>query len=156
MSSIAIPSTWTQHLAVTGDPQGTFNEQHDARFLPSGDVTMFDDHGAKPGQGIARGVEYSLDHTAGIATFVWQHAGAAQSFAEGSFRRYPDGHSVIGWGTLLAPPLLILTEVDAAGNDVLDIASKNGPSYRSIKVPLSQLNIDVLRTTVGAPSISLP
>jgi hypothetical protein len=135
-----------QYLTVTADPQGSFNMQHDARFLPSGHITLFDDHGATAG--VARGVEYALDHTAGTATFVLQFLGSGQSGYEGSFRRYADGHSVIGWGYVAMDPR-ILTEVDTNGNDVLDIAFTGGPSYRSIKVPLSQLDIGVLRSTTA-------
>ncbi len=136
------------YMTVTADPQGAFNMQHDARFLPNGDVTVFDDHGAPSGTGVARGVEYALDHTAETATFVWQSTGSGQSQYEGSFRRYADGHSVIGWGYVPGDPR-VATEVDANGNAVLDIALTNGPSYRAVKVPLSQLDIGVLRNTTA-------
>jgi len=133
-------------ITVTGDTEGTFNMQHDARLRPGGGVSLFDDHGATAGVGLGRGVEYAIDHTNGTATVAWQFLGSAQSGYEGSFRRYADGHSVIGWG-FVATDQRVVTEVDATGNDVLDIAFSIGPSYRAVKVPLSQLDIGLLRAT---------
>jgi Arylsulfotransferase (ASST) len=133
----------------TSDPEGSFSLQHDARFAAtSGHITMFDDHGAPTATGVARGVEYALDFTGLKATVVFEYLGIGPSLFEGSFRRYADGHSVIGWGSVAGDPR-ILTEVDQSGNDVLDISSSGGPSYRSVKVPLSQLNIALLRSATA-------
>ncbi len=134
------------HVKVVGDPQGTFSMQHDARFQPDGHVTLFDDHGAAPG--VARGVEYAVDPQAGTAIVAFQYLGTAQSQYEGSFRRYPDGHSVIGWGYVPSDPR-VFTEVDSQGNDVLDVVLAGAPSYRAVKVPLSYLDLAVLRTTTA-------
>jgi hypothetical protein len=143
------------HLQVTSDPETTFNMQHDARFAPNGDVTLFDDHGADNGASTekARGVEYALDHNAGTASVVWQFLGSGESHHEGSFRRYADGESVVGWGYVPGDPRVI-TEVNANGDAVLDIwfiqlPALSGVSYRAVKVPLSQLDIDVLRSTAA-------
>lgn len=133
-------------IVVTSDPEGSFNLQHDARFGTNGDVTLFDDHGAT--SGVARAVEYAIDHDTGTASVVWQFLGPSQSGAEGSFRRYADGHSVIGWGVLQGDPR-VLTEVDADGNDVLDVSLAGQVSYRAIKVPLTQLDIGLLRATAA-------
>ena len=134
-------------IQVVNDPEGTFSLQHDARFLPNGDVTLFDDHGGSPG--VARGVEYALDMTTDTATVVWQFLGTVQSQYEGSFRRDPDGDSVIGWGGD-APSLRILTEVDPNGNDVFDISFTTPTSpYRGTKVPLTTLDINLLRLTAA-------
>jgi arylsulfotransferase ASST len=135
-------------IQVVNDPEGTFSMQHDARFLSNGDLTLFDDHGASPG--LARGVEYALDHTANTASFVFQFLGKTQSEAEGSFRRYADGHSVIGWGFVAADDT-VLTEIDANGADVFDVAfSPSGnQSYRAVKIPMSQLDVTMLRATTA-------
>jgi hypothetical protein len=134
-------------VAVTGDPETTFRLQHDARILSSGHVTMFDDNanGSK-----SRGVEYALDHVAHTATVAWQYAGTGGTMSQGSFRRYADGHSVIGWGSSTTPR--VLSEVDAQGNDVLDVdfgSTLAGPSYRAVKVPTSQLDIALMRASAG-------
>jgi Arylsulfotransferase (ASST) len=134
------------YVQVIDDPQTSFNMQHDARFLPNGDITLFDDHGATAG--VARGVEYAIDHEANTATFAFQSLGIAQSQAEGSFRRYADGESVISWGHSPTDPRVI-TEINADGEDVLDVTFSGQVSYRAIKVPLSQLDIGVLRATTA-------
>jgi hypothetical protein len=135
-------------IQVQNDPQTTFSMQHDARLLPNGDVTMFDNHGVIAG--VARCVEYSLDHNANTASVVWQYLGIGASSYEGSCRRYADGESVVGWGHIVTDPR-VMTEVDANGNDVLDVAfaDTSNVSYRAVKVPLSQLDIGVLRTATG-------
>jgi hypothetical protein len=138
------------YVQVTSDPETTFNMQHDARFMPNGDVTMFDDHGADGGKSseVARGVEYAIDHVANTAKVVFQYLGVGESMWTGSFRRYADGDSLVGWGYVPGDPR-IATEIDAAGNDVLDITSDGGNSYRALKVPLTQLDITVLRATAA-------
>ncbi len=133
-------------LQVVSDPETAFNLQHDARWLPNGDITLFDDHGATPG--IGRGVEYAIDHDANTATFVFQFLGSTQSQYAGSFRRYADGSSVIGWGSVPTDPR-ILTEIDAKGADVLDVSLGGQVSYRAVKVAISQLDIATLRATAG-------
>ena len=137
-------AAWIQ---VAGDPQGTFSEQHDARFAPNGHVTLFDDHGGMP-SGVARGVDYHVDVANKTATWAWQHLGTGQSKFEGSFRRQADGESVIGWG-YVPGDTRVLTEVDAQGNDVFDVSLGGAVSYRAIKVPKSELTISLLRATAG-------
>jgi hypothetical protein len=131
-------------MHTQNDSQTNFTLQHDARFQPNGDLTLFDDHGV--GTGVARGIEYTLDFEANTATPVFQSLGSGASQYEGSFRRYADGDSVIGWG-YIPGDLRVLTEIDASGNNVFDI-SFSGPgnqSYRAVKVPLSQFDIELLR-----------
>jgi hypothetical protein len=140
-----------QILLIVADPQVAFYRQHDARFQPNGDISLFDDHGA--GSGPARGVEYELDLAAGTARLVWQYLGNANSGALGSFRRYPDGDSVIGWGLSTSSTNVACTEVDASGRDLLDLsfASHGNWAYRSVKVPIDTFDIAVLRNTAGLP-----
>ena len=123
--------------------------QHDARILASGDVTMFDDHDARRQRtGVARGIEYALDHTAHTASVVWQFLGTGQSEYEGSCRRYADGETVIGWGDV-PTDARVLSEVDGNGTDVFDISLAGNASYRAVKVPLSQLDIGLLRANTA-------
>ena len=135
-----------QIIRLVGDPETTFNHQHDARFQPNGDVSLFDDHTNLSGP--ARGVEYAIDFTSGTATVVWQYAAAGNTTAMGSFRRYADGSNVIAWGLSSNPAMF--TEVDDQGNDVLDVAIGAGDSaYRTLKVPVATFDADVLRVTAG-------
>ena len=125
------------------DSQTNFSLQHYARFQPNVDVSLFEDHGL--GTGVARGIEYAIDFDADTATPVFQFLGLGASQYEGSFRRYADGESVISWGYVPNDPR-VLTELDASGTDVFDIAfSAGNVSYRAVKVPIGQLDINLLR-----------
>ncbi len=139
------------YIQIEGDPETAFYGQHDARFQPDGTISLFDDHSHMTA-GPARGVVYDVDVREGTATVVWQRAGAVSSSATGSFRRYADGTSVIGWGIASSGTSLVLTEVDAMGNALLDIGF-NAPltSYRAIKVPLTAFDLETLRQTAGTP-----
>ena len=121
----------------------------DPEFQPNGDISLFDDHGA--GSGPARGVEYELDLAGGTARLVWQYLGNATSSAMGSFRRYPDGDSVIGWGASTSSTHAAATEVDASGRDPLDLSftSHGNWAYRAVKVPIDAFDINALRNTAG-------
>jgi Arylsulfotransferase (ASST) len=134
-------------LSITGDPETTFSGQHDARFLPNGDISLYDDQTwlSSP----ARGVEYSIDTGAGTAHMSWEFTapGGFRSPAMGSFRRYADGDSVVGWGAVAGDAF---TDVDAGGAVQLDVSYPNGDEdYRAIKVPLSTFDVDTLRRTAG-------
>lgn len=144
MGGTAYSKDSAQIITVVGDPEGTFNYQHDARFQPNGDVSLFDDH--SNGVGVARGIEYSIDYASGTARPVWQVAAAVNSFAMGSLRRYPDGSNVIDWGLAAAPAF---TEVDDQGNDVLDVGLGGDPAYRTVKVAIGTFDVDILRVTAG-------
>ena len=50
-----------QILTIMDDPETGFAGQHDARFQPNGDVSLYDDHTQAAGS--ARGVEYAIDTT---------------------------------------------------------------------------------------------
>jgi len=140
-----------QILAFQNDPRNGIIEQHDARFRPNGNISLFDDHSFA---GPARGVEYALNLTNGTATLVAQFPSplAQSSLATGSFRRFSDGHSVAGWGiTGSMGNAALLTEFDAAGNDVLDMSFGSGvQSYRVLKAPLAMFDRQLLRHTAGS------
>jgi hypothetical protein len=155
LSGTASNKDGAEILTIQGDPEGAFYVQHDARFQPNGDISVFDDHysavAAVPGE--ARGVEYALDLVAGTAHVVWQYQGGASTYLLGSFRRYADGTNLIGWGYYLGTANLVFTEVDAAGHDLLDMSfvSAGNWSYRAEKVPIGTFDIGVLRETAGLP-----
>jgi len=135
-----------------GDGEGSFSRQHDARFEASGDVSVFDDHSALPGA--ARGVEYALDLQAGTAKVVWEYRGPVSSTAMGSFRRYSSGSNLIAWGYSSAITTFdaAFTEVDDQGRSVMEVSFVLGDAaYRAVKLPVEQLDIDVLRATAGHP-----
>jgi hypothetical protein len=141
-----------QHIAIQNYPQGSISLQHDARWHANGNVSVFDNQGTGPGP--AQGVEFALDLQNGTAAPVFQFGSpeGKRSLATGSFRRYPDGHSVANWGltSFDGPNTLAFTEVDADGNNVLDVAFGTGNgSYRTVKAPLDGYDLSVLRATAG-------
>ena len=140
-----------QLITVVNDPQQAFSTQHDARFRPNGNISLFDDHGQ--GTGPARGVEYALDLDASTATVAFQYLGDASSGALGSFRRYADGSSVIAWGFSSSTGNPAFTEVDASGSPLLEMLweSHGNWAYRAVKVPLETFDHDVLQNAAGLP-----
>jgi hypothetical protein len=135
------------YLAVEGDPQGQFHREHDARFQGPGLISMFDDETGL--RGPMRAVLYAYDTASATATLVWQYEGRGISNDMGSFRILSDGSRVIDWGASgIGTPTF--TEVDDAGNDLLDFgfAGENF-SYRTVKVPTSAFDIGVLRSSTG-------
>jgi hypothetical protein len=143
-----------QILTITGDPQGAFHAQHDARFESNDDVSLYDNQSwdaTLP----ARGVEYHVDSATGTASLVWsyQSPDGQNSNATGSFRRLDAGtDNVIGWGVKAGT---LFTEVDAQGNLLLNVAFPNGEfAYRVQKVVLTALDHDLLRATAGLPPFS--
>lgn len=145
-----------QILTITDDPEGAFHAQHDARFEPDGDISLYDDQSWDVGL-TARGVEYHIDSDAGTATLMWSYASpdGHDAVATGSFRRLDDGNdNVIGWGYKADT---LFTEVDAAGNVMLSVTFPNGEfAYRVLKVAPSEMDHSRLRATAGLPPAVLP
>ena len=140
-------------IALTGDAEGGFFHQHFARFLASGNITIFDNHSNNAGP--ARGLEMALDVSAGTATIVAEFTGVSNSAAMGSFQTLPDGTRVVGWGILTAGAVKpAMTEFDAMGNTLrsLVFAATDVP-YRVMKVSINALNIELLRASAGKPGL---
>ncbi len=134
-------------IAIQDDPEGGPVGQHDARYVPDGTISMFDNQTSQP----ARGIEYAVDVGARTAHPVFSYVVPEQqaSCCMGDVRVLPDGHRVIGWG-YLAGTDRAMTELDAAGHSVLDLGLGTGvASYRAVKVPTSYFDLDVLRADVG-------
>jgi len=133
-------------LQVVGDARNGFYRQHDARLLPDGTVSLFDDETGMPGP--ARALVLSLDLTSRTASVVWQFAGKENAQGVGSFRILADGSRIVGWGIGLGSNPTF-TEVDANGSTLRDVTLAGDYSFRAIKVPLSGLNLDQMRATAG-------
>jgi hypothetical protein len=139
-----------QILQIQSDPETSIYGQHDARFQPGGDVTVYDDHTGQPGA--ARGLEYNINLTTSAATLVVQFLSpdGLNAAATGSFRRYDNGSdNVIGWGSKSG---ISMSEVDGSGNHLLDM-TLNGTAYRFIKVPLNSISATLLRETAGVTGL---
>lgn len=79
-----------------------FSWQHDARMLPNGDVTLFDDGaGYKKTESQSRGMEIRLNTRTRQATLVHQyaHVPPVLSDGEGSLQRLANGNVFVGFGS---------------------------------------------------------
>jgi hypothetical protein len=152
MGATAVNKDGAQILAITNYGGASLALQHDARWLANGNVSIFDNQWFmnRP----ARGVEFDIDlvNSTARAVFVFQQPNGISSVATGTFRRYSDGHSLVGWGITAfgGNNDLTFTEVNATGNAVVDMRFASGDaSYRVVKAPTTQFDIDVLRATAG-------
>jgi arylsulfotransferase ASST len=145
-----------QILTITDDPDGAFHAQHDARFQPNDDISLYDDQTWDVALA-ARGVEYHIDTDAATATLMWSYTSpdGHNSMATGSLQRLEGGNdNVIGWGY---KPNALFTEVDVAGNVMLDVALPAGElAYRVQKVSTSAIDHTLLRATAGLPPTGPP
>jgi hypothetical protein len=164
-----------------------FHRQHDARLRPgwtetcsggSGRVSMFDDESGLPTG--ARAVVYDVvvgppdggadcgvatdagptkDAGPPGATVYWQFTTTVNSNGMGSFRIYPDGSYLIGWGNRTAGVRVTFTELDVNGHSMIDFLLDpvlGNTSYRAVKVPLSGFDLNELRSTAGVTVVAPP
>jgi hypothetical protein len=89
-----------RNLDVRGDPRGyTLGAQHDARLLPDGTLTVFDNRTGL-GERKPRALRFRIDQAAGTATLLQSvtDPGITQSACCGSATRLSDGNWLIAWG----------------------------------------------------------
>jgi hypothetical protein len=74
--------------------------QHDARMLPNGEVTLFDDGSNPPVHSQSRAVRIALDLAGHRATLsaVYVHPSPLLSASQGNVQTLPDGNIVVGYG----------------------------------------------------------
>jgi hypothetical protein len=108
-----------ESLTLVNDPLNGFSGQHDARLLPDGSVTLYDNGtlGLGPRRP-PRNVRYALNLQANTATLIEQISDGAvtQSGCCGSTRRLSGGNYVTGWGGTAQ-----FSEYDPNGNRVFRI-----------------------------------
>jgi hypothetical protein len=129
-----------ESLKVKGDPLSpTFGAQHDARVLPDGTITAFDN---RSDIGAPRAVRFRIDRAARTARWLGQvrDPKAPESGAQGSARRLADGHWVISWG---GTP--VMSELTASGKLVWRMKFKEVVNYRLTPVPRGELKPSQLR-----------
>jgi len=145
-------------FTFVNDTRG-FSHQHDARILPNGHLTLFD-NGNFLAPAYSRAVEYELDENAMTATQVWEYRNSPDTNGGfmGSVQRLPGGGTLIGWGgTPVAPGM---TEVHAFDKEALEIGFNPAIfSYRVRKFPWQTSrfetdleSIDFGQVLVGASS----
>jgi hypothetical protein len=111
-----------------------FAFQHNALWLPNGDISLFDDEGAPPVNPPSRGEVVRLDTAAKTATLVSQfvrNPGPLTTGSQGDLQALPGGNWMVGWGGLPN-----FTEFNAQGQVVYDGQLPHGEfSYRVYRLP---------------------
>jgi Arylsulfotransferase (ASST) len=113
-----------------------FAYQHDAQWLGSDEISLFDDEGAPSIKPPSRGEIITLDQKAKTATLAGQlvrTSGPLSTGSQGNLQSLPDGGWMVGWGGLPN-----LTEFNAQGQIVYDAQLPAGEnSYRVYREPWS-------------------
>jgi hypothetical protein len=148
-------------LKIVGDPEGMIQGQHDARFQPDDEISLFDDHTDAPG--VARAIQYGIDTSDETATMTWEYAAGSSSDSMGSVRRY-DANSMPydEAGTDYLGPKETVVDwghgVPRAGFSVIDDSNRlllkvTFPSKvvgnRAQMVPVGALDLTELRDSAG-------
>jgi hypothetical protein len=114
-------------------PGSTFAWQHDARTLPDGTVTLYDDGGAPPVHTQSRGIGIHVDIHSRKAWLVrsYLHRPKVLANSQGNMQPLPNGNELVGWGNV---PLA--SEFNRHGRLLLDLRFPPGDeSYRAYRFP---------------------
>jgi hypothetical protein len=136
-----------ESLSVINDPRGyPLGAQHDARLLPGGTLTVFDNR-SNLSQKQPRAVRYRIDEQAGTATYLQSISdpGVPGSSCCGSARRLDNGDWLISWG---AGNPIGGYKPDGKRTFFLDFASYY--SYRAEPVPSGVVSAQDLRDGMKA------
>jgi len=115
----------------TFGPGARFAWQHDARRLPDGAISLFDNEAAPRVGPQSRAIVLRLDLRRRRATLVrsFTHLPPLVAVDQGNAQLLPDGHFLVGWGH---QPFV--TEFDAYGRTLLDLRFGRGAdSYRAFR-----------------------
>jgi hypothetical protein len=120
-------------FTLRGDSQ-FFHRQHDARRLPNGHLTLFDNRAEQTPQ-YSRGVEYLLDEVAKKVTRIWEYRNTPDVYGPwlGNTQRLPNGNTVLGWG--LGLPAVAEVRPDGTKVFEMSLANNGERSYRVFRFP---------------------
>jgi hypothetical protein len=107
--------------------------QHDARTLPNGDITVFDNGASPKIHKYSRGIVERLDASTNTITLLTQydHSPGLSAETQGSLQTLEDGNVLIGWG---AEPYL--SEYSSSGQLLFDAHVYSADqSYRALRYP---------------------
>ncbi len=147
-------TTTPKSLTVQGDPRSyTFGAQHDARVLPDGTVSVFDNR-SDLGQGEKkpRMARYSINQQAGTARLVQSISdpNVAASGCCGSARRVGNGHWLIDWGGFTKQGGNPIGGYQADGDRTFLLQFDRTFSYRAEPVPVGAVSAQDLRQAMNA------
>jgi hypothetical protein len=131
--------------------------QHDARMLPNGQVSLFDDEAGPPQKAPAsRGLILSLDRRRDTARVVreYKRSGHTSAQSEGSVQTLPGGNVFVGFGS--TP---FFSEFSAKGRLLFDASlPEDDGSYRILRYPWSatpKTRPDAAARRTGPSSVSV-
>jgi Arylsulfotransferase (ASST) len=107
-------------------PGVPFAYQHDATWLPDGDIGLFDDEGSPPVNPPSRGEVIALDRSTKTAALVDQlvrTSGPLAAPSQGDLQELTGGDWMLGWGSLPN-----FTELNAQGQVIYDAQLPSGES----------------------------
>jgi hypothetical protein len=146
------PKDGQDPLEIVGDPLLGPKRTHDARLV--GNVLTVYDNRAGTGQP-SRAVAYDIDEVNRTATFLWEIRNTKTAPTLGSARQADDGSVLISWGDGIQP----VFEEFAAGPGRQRLMSitqiGGGASYRIVKYPPGDFNVNELRANAGG-SVTSP
>jgi arylsulfotransferase ASST len=124
----------------------TFGAQHDARLLPDGTLTVFDNR-TKQGNRTPRAARYRIDQKAGTATLLQSitDPGVPKSNCCGSARRLPNRDWLIDWGKNNP-----ICGYNRSGKRTFRLTFDSNFSYRAEPVPTGVLSAPDLREGMRA------
>jgi hypothetical protein len=135
-----------------------FSHQHDARILPNGHLTVFD-NGNNLSPQYSRALEFALDEENLVATKVWEYRHTPDVYGGfmGNVQRHADGSTTISWGG--TPGATKVTDLHADGSVASEL--QLGPpelSYRAFRhdwrtdrILTDQQDMDIGTPAVGTP-----
>jgi hypothetical protein len=136
-----------QSLEVAKDPRAnTFGAQHDARLLPDGTLTVFDNR-TNLGQKRPRAVRFRIDEASGTATLLQSISDpdVPTSYCCGSARRLGNGDWLIGWGRNNP-----IGGYEPDGDRTFLLTFDTSWSYRAEPVPAGAVSAEELREGMRA------
>lgn len=113
---------------------GGFSQQHDARRLDNGLITLYD-NGVSNSPAISRGLDLEVDEINKTVSVVREFRNTPDTFAAalGNMQRLTGGNSIVGWGRSSKP---IFTEFDSLGRMALQFSAFDEiASYRTFRFP---------------------
>jgi hypothetical protein len=147
-------TTTPQSLRVKGDPYGyTVGAQHDARLLPDGTLTVFDNRTNLP-QSQPRAVRFRINEQEGTASLQQSITDPSVpiSYCCGSARRLGNGDWLIAWGGSANP----IGGYKPDGERTFRLDFDSGFSYRVEPVPPGVLSAQDLRDGMTAMAAQAP
>jgi hypothetical protein len=134
-----------------------FSHQHDARILPNGHLTLFD-NGNNLSPQYSRALEFALDEENLVATKVWEYRHVPEVFGGfmGDVQRHPDGSTTIGWGGNFGVPSM--TDLRPDGTVATEVLVPPGTfNYRGFRFPwrTNRFLTDQQEVDIGAPAVGI-